>query len=85
MNITITWDPAGDLDIVSYVVYKSEDGVNFYSWDVVAAPDTYSETSGLEDYKKYWFAITAVDDNGSESINSSVFSHRAPHNFTITS
>jgi uncharacterized membrane protein YgcG len=65
-QLTLEWDPNVDQDLAGYIVYYGT-GSHNYKYDVDVGEETSVTISGLDDRKKYYFAVTAYDEEGNES------------------
>jgi fibronectin type 3 domain-containing protein len=69
-SMNLSWYPNPEGDISKYYVYKS-DGITM-SLIAETQNNNYTDTSGLEIGKRYYYRITAVDKGGLESAPSFV-------------
>ena len=65
-HLTLEWDPNVDEDLAGYIVYYGTASRN-YSYDVDIGDQTSVTISGLDEGKRYYFAVTAYDEEGNES------------------
>ena len=65
-HLTLEWDPNVDEDLAGYIVYYGTASRN-YKYDVDIGDRTSVTISGLVDGEKYYFAVTAYDEEGNES------------------
>jgi hypothetical protein len=65
-HLTLEWDPNVDQDLAGYIVYYGSASRD-YKYDVDIGDETSTTISGLDDRKKYYFAVTAYDEEGNES------------------
>ncbi len=65
-HLTLEWDPNVDEDLAGYIVYYGTASRN-YKYDVDIGDITSCTISGLVEGKKYFFAVTAYDEEGNES------------------
>ena len=65
-HLTLEWDPNIDEDLAGYIVYYGIDSRN-YKYEVDIGDITSCTISGLAEGEKYYFAVTAYDDEGNES------------------
>ena len=65
-HLTQEWDSNVDEDLAGYIVYYGTASRN-YKYDVDIGDRTSVTISGLVDGKKYYFAVTAYDEEGNES------------------
>src|SRR2546423_1217349 len=66
-NVTLAWDPSPDASVASYKVYY---GVitGVYTNSVDAGPATNVTVTSLLTGTRYFFAATAIDNLGQESV-----------------
>jgi hypothetical protein len=69
-SLTLEWDPNSDDDLAGYIVYYGT-ASRQYNHDVDIGNHTSCTISGLSKGVRYFFAVTAYDDEGNESIFSS--------------
>lgn len=69
-QLTLEWDPNVEQDLAGYILYYGTASRN-YSYDVDIGDETSCTISGLRDGVRYYFAVTAYDDEGNESSYSS--------------
>lgn len=76
-SVTLAWEPCPRTNIVSYVVYAG-----FASCNYLDAIPTGTETSltltNLAEHRTYYFAVTAINDLGLESMPSPEASYVVP-------
>jgi hypothetical protein len=87
MDALVQWEAVGDADLVGYNVYHGYEDVGgtptFFEFFTVLAPTTQYQFTGLDDFKKHFFAVTAFDEVPNESTLSVTVSKRVPHRFTL--
>ena len=66
-NVTLNWWPNGEPNLDHYVVYWGTSSGSYTSSTIVSRDITNYEIIGLSSGTKYYFVITAVDDQGDES------------------
>jgi fibronectin type 3 domain-containing protein len=78
LEITLTWDPSPDPDVVGYGIYFKTAGDRAFKFlddvyvDELEDPDTPMVTlTELDDGTTYYFAVTAFSEDGHESSFSS--------------
>ena len=65
-HLTLEWDSNVDEDLAGYIVYYGTNSKN-YKYDVDVGDETSCTVSNLKSGKKYYFAVTAYDEEGNES------------------
>jgi fibronectin type 3 domain-containing protein len=71
--LTLTWEPSPDKDVESYTVYRSTDGMNWGTvTDVIGVPWQFTDFP-LQNGQWFFYHVTAVDDDGKESVPSAGF------------
>jgi VCBS repeat-containing protein len=76
-SVTLAWDPSPDPDVVGYVVYcGGTSGVYAYATNVTN--QTSAQMTGLQSGQTYFFAVTARDSLGMESLPSNEISYQVP-------
>ena len=65
-HLTLKWDPNVEEDLAGYIVYYGTASRN-YRYDVDIGDRTSCTISGLDEGKRYYFAVTAYDEEGNES------------------
>ena len=65
-HLTLEWDPNVEEDLAGYIVYYGTASRN-YKYDVDIGDQTSCTISGLAEGKRYYFAVTAYDEEGNES------------------
>ena len=66
VTVTLAWDPNVEEDLAGYIVYYGTVSRD-YDYDVDIGEETSCTISGLEEGIKYYFAVTAYDNEGNES------------------
>jgi hypothetical protein len=66
-SATVSWNPNTDPDLAAYKVYYGISTGSYGPPIPVRKGVTSQKISGLEQGKKYYFAVTAVDEWGNES------------------
>ncbi|MEA3286786.1 MAG: FG-GAP-like repeat-containing protein, partial [Candidatus Marinimicrobia bacterium] len=70
MQVTLTWDPVTDTDLVKYRIYRdtTSPAVTLIDSNLAASPpDTFFVDTGLTNDQIYYYRITAVDEMGNAS------------------
>jgi len=70
LHLTLEWDSNVDEQLAGYIVYYGTASRN-YRYDVDIGDETSVTISGLREGVRYFFAVTAYDDEGNESAYSS--------------
>jgi fibronectin type 3 domain-containing protein len=70
-SLVVTWKPSPDADVVEYNIYRSTDTVNWKKVDTKDASWTTSTDLEVTNGILYYYRVTAVDDDGKESVPSS--------------
>ena len=65
-HLTLQWDPNVDEDLAGYIVYYGT-ASGHYRYDVDIGDQTSCTISGLAEGTRYYFAVTAYDEEGKES------------------
>jgi hypothetical protein len=65
-SLTFEWDPNTEEDLAGYIVYYGTSSRE-YNHDVDIGDYTSCTISGFEDGIRYYFAVTAYDEDGNES------------------
>ena len=73
-SVSLAWDPSTDTQIAGYKLYYGF-GSGQYSTNVNVGMATTAAVSGLTDAKVYYFATTAYDLEGNESVYSNELSY----------
>lgn len=75
-TITVTWDPIIDHSekILTYTIYMGVKEDKLTEYDTVINSKRSLEMSGLEYEKTFYFAVTATDNEGKESLKSEIVS-----------
>lgn len=73
-DITLAWDPNTELELAGYILYTRENEpesnfhqVDYYSLDEIDPNNPQGSVNELESSKTYFFAITAINNDGLES------------------
>jgi fibronectin type 3 domain-containing protein len=66
-SVELTWDPSADLNVVAYKVYYGTQS-RVYSSSITYGDISDVTISGLADGQTYYFAASAVDNEGNESV-----------------
>ncbi|MBW2412699.1 MAG: fibronectin type III domain-containing protein [Deltaproteobacteria bacterium] len=66
VQITLAWDSNVEPDVAGYIVYYGTQS-GHYAYDVDVGDYDSVTISGLNEDVKYYFAVTAYDDEGNES------------------
>ncbi|MBW2410811.1 MAG: fibronectin type III domain-containing protein [Deltaproteobacteria bacterium] len=69
LHLTLQWDPNVDEELAGYIVYYGT-ASGHYRYDVDIGDQTSCTISGLAEGTRYYFAVTAYDEEGNESIYS---------------
>jgi hypothetical protein len=65
VSLTLAWDPPPNAHGLQYVVYYSTNGFIFEPLALVAEPSV--RVTGLDEYERYYFYVTARNTSGEES------------------
>ena len=76
-SVTLAWNPSPDLSVVGYRMHSGVTSGN-YSNSVVVGNVTTNTVPGLTSGVTYFFAITAYDASGLESVFSNEVSYTVP-------
>ncbi|MFQ5602113.1 MAG: fibronectin type III domain-containing protein [bacterium] len=76
-SVQLSWDPNQENDLAGYIIYYGQASQN-YSSTVQVGNQTSHRVSGLEVGRRYYFAVTAVDFSGNESLFSNEVSAVIP-------
>ena len=76
--VELTWSPSPDNDIFSYRVYYWTDGGSFTNSITFSDASSDVTISGLKDGETYYFAVSAINTNGDESLPSNEASYAVP-------
>jgi fibronectin type 3 domain-containing protein len=73
-DVTLAWDPNTEPDLAGYILYIREDEpesnfhqVDYYSLDEIDPNNPQGAVNELESGKTYFFAVTAINNDGLES------------------
>lgn len=73
-DITLAWDPNTEPELAGYILYTRENEpesnfhqVDYYSLDEIDPNNPQGSVNELESSKTYFFAITAINNDGLES------------------
>lgn len=77
-QVTLAWDPNGESDLAGYRTYYGTESGN-YTYNVEVGKNESVTIAGLDLGKKYYFAVTAYDQDGNESDFSSEISFQVPN------
>ena len=73
-DVTLAWDPNTDPDLAGYILYTRENEpesnfhqVDYYSLDEIDPTNPQGAVNELESGKTYFFAVTAINNDGLES------------------
>ena len=64
-DVTLAWEPNTDPDIAGYILYIHQ--VDYYSLDEIDPNNPQGAVNKLESGKTYFFAVTAINNDGLES------------------
>ncbi|MBL9135105.1 MAG: tandem-95 repeat protein [Verrucomicrobiales bacterium] len=78
-NVRLAWDPNPETDLRNYRLYRGT-APNSYDSTTDVGLATTADVSGLADGVTYYFALSAVNQAGSESDLSNEVSYRTPTN-----
>ena len=82
-SVSLAWDASTGTSVAGYVVkYGAASGV--YTNSLNVGNQLTATISGLQDSATYYFAVTARDANGLESVPSNEISYEVPIQFHIT-
>lgn len=73
-EITISWDPVSDADLLGYNLYRSVDGTNFDIVNIEPFSNPSYDDTGLINLTTYYYVIKSVDSEGLQSDGSEVVS-----------
>lgn len=76
-GITLTWDPAPELDVTGYAVYRAETTGGSYTKLGNTSASTYTDKA-ITGGREYFYVVRAVDICNNESVNSNQVSCIAP-------
>lgn len=83
-KVTLVWEAASDdVNVNHYRIYYGLDPVNMDRVVDTQSAATTWYVPNLENGKEYYFSVTAVDDDGLESINQSAVGSGTPFSFEI--
>ena len=73
-DITLAWDPNTEPELAGYILYTRENEpesnfhqVDYYSLDEIDPNNPQGSVNELESSKTYFFAVTAINNDGLES------------------
>lgn len=73
-DITLAWDPNTEPELAGYILYTRENEpesnfhqVDYYSLDEIDPNNPQGSVNELEGSKTYFFAVTAINNDGLES------------------
>jgi len=73
-DVTLAWDPNPDPDLAGYILYTRENEpesnfhqLDYYSLDEIDPNNPQGVVNDLESGKTYFFAVTAINNDGLES------------------
>ena len=73
-DITLAWDPNTEPELAGYILYTRENEpesnfhqVDYYSLDEIDPNNPQGSVNELENSKTYFFAVTAINNDGLES------------------
>jgi fibronectin type 3 domain-containing protein len=73
-DVTLAWDPNPELDLAGYILYTRENEpesnfhqIDYYSLDEIDPNNPQGAVNELESGKTYFFAVTAINNDGLES------------------
>jgi|GEM_PF-2963195 len=67
-DFVLNWTANSESDLAGYRVYRSEDGINFFTLNTALLTQTTYTDTGLEREKTYEYRVSAIDLGGSESL-----------------
>ena len=76
-SLTLSWNPSPDTNVVGYNVYSGTSSGN-YSSRISVGNTTHATIVGLQEGYTYFFAVTAVNCVGQESLPSNEVSYTVP-------
>ena len=68
-HVTLGWDPSTDPKLDHYVLYWGTSPGNYSKSQYISSDTTTYKLTGLAANTRYYFSVTAVDDQDSESIS----------------
>lgn len=78
LKIILSWIANTDPDIAGYNLFVSTDGIAYQRVNADPIAGTLYEYGGIDGNTKYYFKLSAVDDSGNESKQSSPLSIKTP-------
>jgi hypothetical protein len=67
-HVTLGWDPSTQPNLDYYVVYWGTSSENYSMSEIIPSDTTTYRVTGLAADAKYYFVVTAVDDEDNESL-----------------
>jgi len=85
MNALVEWDASPESDTAGYIVWHGYAPGQYVESFTVAAPTVLRNFTGLDDFKRHYFAVQSFDSQGVPNISglSAEVSKRITHRFTM--
>lgn len=84
MDALVSWIASPEPNVTSYNVWRGYSSGNFFPTPVIVnAPTTQYQFTDLDDFKKHYFAVSAVNSVPLESALSAEVSKRLTHRLTL--